>query len=392
MSNLILPELDQFKHVFVGRKNEGWLVAISNLEDDLSVRKQGAWAFGHITYDYKNEIEALKSKQQSSFRFANFSFFQPEVVVLLKSNGIEILHSSNPSGEKILISALNKGASLKSDNPNSRKIVDLTTKEEYLQNVRKLLNHIQQGDIYEINYCIGFRYSGIIDPYATFTKLWELTEAPFSCLYKRNNQFVLCASPERYICKTGSRLISQPIKGTAARSEINEIDFQQKKELRSNAKERAENIMIVDIIRNDLSRIARRGSVHVPELCEVYRYKTVYQMISTVACELKPAVTFKDIIHATFPMGSMTGAPKIRAMQLADQYENFQRGIYSGTIGYIQPNGDFDFNVVIRAIVYDREKQIAELYAGSAITANCNPEKEYEECLLKAQSMIRALN
>lgn len=392
MSNLTLPELDQFKHVFVGRKNEDWLIAVGNNKDDISGTKQDSWMFGHITYDYKNEIEALKSKQQSSFRFANFSFFQPEVVVLLKSNGIEILHSSNPALEKKLISALSKRALLNSDHPKSRKIVDLTTKEEYLQNARKLLNHIQQGDIYEINYCIGFRYNGTIDPYATFSKLWELTEAPFSCLYKRNNQFVLCASPERYICKTGSTLISQPIKGTAARSENKEVDIQHKKELQSNAKERAENIMIVDIVRNDLSRIARRGSVHVPELCEVYSYKTVHQMISTVACELKPDVTFKDIIHATFPMGSMTGAPKIRAMQLADQYENFQRGIYSGTIGYIQPNGDCDFNVVIRAIVYDREKQIAELYAGSAITANCNPEKEYEECLLKAQSMIRALN
>lgn len=387
-----LLELDQFRNVYVGRNASGWLIAIGNNEISITDEFIGAWCFGHITYDYKNEIEALKSKQQSAFRFPNLSFFQPEVVVLLKSNDIEILHSSNPAGEKKLISALNKRASLKSDNPNSRKIVDLTTKEEYLQNVLKLLNHIQQGDIYEINYCIGFRYNGIIDPYATFSKLWELTEAPFSCFYKRDNQFVLCGSPERYICKTGSTLISQPIKGTAARSTAKETDLQRKSNLQCDAKERAENVMIVDIVRNDLSRIAQRGSVRVNELCKVYSYKTVHQMISTVACELKPDITFKDIIHATFPMGSMTGAPKIRAMQLADQYENLQRGMYSGTIGYIAPNGDFDFNVVIRAIVYDREKQITELYAGSAITANCNPEKEYEECLLKAQSMIRALN
>ncbi len=387
-----LLELDQFRNVYVGRNSSGWLIAIGNNEISITDEFIGAWSVGHITYDYKNEIEALKSMQQSAFRFPNLSFFQPEVVVLLKSNDIEILHSSNPAGEKKLISALNKRASLKSDNPKRRKIIDLTTKEEYLQNVLKLLNHIQQGDIYEINYCIGFRYNGTIDPYATFSKLWELTEAPFSCFYKRDNQFVLCASPERYICKTGSTLISQPIKGTAARSTAKETDLQRKSNLQCDAKERAENVMIVDIVRNDLSRIAQRGSVRVNELCKVYSYKTVHQMISTVACELKPDITFKDIIHATFPMGSMTGAPKIRAMQLADQYENFQRGIYSGTIGCIAPNGDFDFNVVIRAIVYDREKQIAELYAGSAITANCNPEKEYEECLLKAQSMIRALN
>jgi para-aminobenzoate synthetase component 1 len=385
-------DFNEFKHAYIGKYKSGWIIAVSNADTDTAKKSDNQWAFGHITYDYKNEIEALKSEQQSPFQFPNLSFFQPEVVAILQSKNIQILHCSNTATEQNLISALSKPVVEKSDSTKSNKIIDLTTKQEYLQNVRKLLNHIQQGDIYEINYCIGFRHDGEINPYETFRKLYELTEAPYSCFYKRDHLYVLCASPERYIQKTGTTLISQPIKGTAARSNDKDIDERRKSALKNDPKERAENVMIVDIVRNDLSRIAQRGTVRVPELCQVYSYKTVHQMISTIACELKPDVTFRDIIHATFPMGSMTGAPKIRAMQLADQYENIRRGIYSGTIGYIDPEGNFDFNVVIRSIVYDSKNQIAELYAGSAITANCDPEKEYEECLLKAQSMIRALN
>ena len=167
-------------------------------------------------------------------------------------------------------------------------------------------------------------------------------------------------------------------------------DNQIKKELRENAKERAENIMIVDLVRNDLSKIAKRDSVKVEELCQVYTFKNIHQMISTISCDMKKNVTFSDIIKATFPMGSMTGAPKLRVMELMDKYEPSRRGLYSGSIGLIKPNGDFDLNVVIRTLIYNKAKQLLSFHVGGAITIQSSAEEEYEETLTKAASLFKA--
>ncbi|MFM9056295.1 MAG: chorismate-binding protein, partial [Bacteroidota bacterium] len=256
-----------------------------------------------------------------------------------------------------------------------------------------LIHHLNRGDIYEIKYCIPFRASGRLEnPLQTWLKLHNRQQTPFGALYREGKNWLLCGSPERFMRKDGMRLKSEPIKGTASRGTTPEQDKLNRDNLMHSEKERAENIMIVDLVRNDLGRIAETGSVQVDELCGIYSFPGVHQMISTVSGTLRPEVRFKAILEALFPMGSMTGAPKIRAMELIREHEQFTRGLYSGTIGVIKPSGDFDFNVVIRSILYNEELGKLTMPVGSAITATCDPEAEFEECLLKAKGMLEAIS
>ncbi len=267
------------------------------------------------------------------------------------------------------------------------------SKEQYIQKVNQLKQHIQQGDIYEINYCITFEaFDAVIDPFELYQKLNEISLAPYSALAKFNKQWIISSSPELFLSKRGNIIITKPIKGTAKRTENFIEDFQTKKSLQENLKERNENVMIVDVCRNDLSRIAKKGSVTVPKLFDIESYQQVHQLVSTVRCELKTNTTIDDLINATFPMASMTGAPKIRAMQLIDEYELYNRNAYSGALGYITKNQDLDLNVLIRSIFYDEEKKHVLFTVGSAITSLCNAEEEYEECLLKAKAMMQVLS
>jgi len=183
----------------------------------------------------------------------------------------------------------------------------------------------------------------------------------------------------------------QGIKGTAKRSQVEKEDQELIQNLRNDQKERSENIMIVDLVRNDLSKTATKGSVEVKELCKVYTFRQVHQMISTVVSKVDSKTSPVDIICSTFPMGSMTGAPKISAMEIIENLEASKRGLYSGAIGYITPKGDFDFNVVIRSILYNEKKQYISYTVGGAITAKSDPDKEYEECLIKAKAMREVL-
>ena len=268
------------------------------------------------------------------------------------------------------------------------KIQQRISKEEYINSVHTIQEHIQAGDIYEMNFCQEFYVEDVtIDALTVFEKLNRLSKAPFSCYYKLNKKHLLCASPERYFKKASNKLISQPIKGTSKRGASTEEDEQLKLSLLNDEKERSENIMIVDLVRNDLSKVAKRGSVKVEELCGLYSFEQVHQLISTISCEIDSDVSIIDILKSTFPMGSMTGAPKIRAMQLIEQYEKTKRGLYSGAVGYISPEGDFDFNVVIRSILYNENERYISYIAGSAITSKSIPEKEYEECMTKAKAM-----
>jgi para-aminobenzoate synthetase component 1 len=243
-----------------------------------------------------------------------------------------------------------------------------------------------------MNFCYEFfNENAEIDPFDTYKKLNELTSAPFSCFGKFNKNYILSGSPERYISKNKLKITSQPIKGTIARG-ANEIeDLVQIKNLKTNEKERSENIMIVDLVRNDLSKIAEKNSVKVDELCGIYTFETVHQMISSVSATIKPNISFIDILKATFPMGSMTGAPKIRAMELIEKYESTKRGVYSGCVGYVKPNGDFDFNVIIRTLLYDSKKKYLSCMVGGAITSKSREKEEYQETLLKAEALLQAL-
>lgn len=266
-------------------------------------------------------------------------------------------------------------------------------KEQYIQKINQLKHHIQQGDIYEINYCITFEaFDVVIEPFELYQKLNEISLAPYSALAKLDKQWIISSSPELFLSKRGNTIVTKPIKGTAKRNENSMVDNQTKKYLQENLKERNENVMIVDVCRNDLSRIAKKGSVTVPKLYDVESYSQVHQLVSTVQCELKKNTTINDIINATFPMASMTGAPKIKAMQLIDEYELYNRNAYSGALGCITKNGDLDLNVLIRSIFYNEEKKHLSFTVGSAITSLCNAEEEYEECLLKAKAMMQVLS
>ena len=346
------------------------------------------WMFGFLNYDLKNEIESLVSENPDGLDFPDLYFFVPKHLIIGKNGGIEVV-----LGEKgILHSIMNIPVS-KITYDASVSIEARMDEETYTLAVKEMQEHIQRGDIYEANFCQEFfARNAIIDPFQVYLKLKELSPTPFSGYFKHYTKYILSATPERFMCKRGNKLISQPIKGTAKRSMDPIIDEVNKANLRANAKEQAENVMIVDLVRNDLSKNAVKGSVKVEELFGVYGFKQVYQMISTVTCELDADVHFIDAIKDAFPMGSMTGAPKLRAMQLIESIEQSKRGVYSGAMGYIDPNGDFDLNVVIRSILYDSELKYLSFQVGGAITYGAEAAKEYQECLWKASAMMQTLS
>ena len=261
-----------------------------------------------------------------------------------------------------------------------------------LKKLNKILKHIQRGDIYETNFCQEFYAENTtIDPLETYIKLNTISKPPFATFLKCRDKYLLSASPERYIKKMGNTIVSQPIKGTAKRSEDHHKDQALKYALKHDDKERSENIMIVDLVRNDLSKTAKKGSVKVKELCKIYSFEQVHQMISTVVSKKKKKIHPVEVIKTTFPMGSMTGAPKISAMEIIESLEETKRGLYSGAVGYFSPKGNFDFNVVIRSILYNATNKYISYSVGGAITAKSIPLKEYEECLVKAKAMREVL-
>lgn len=344
----------------------------------------------HCAYELKDKIESVHNTHPNEDGFSDLFFFVPDIIVERRDES----WYAGFHNELQLDFFLNKFTSIKTYPKNSTlELTARTSATEYKKHCSSLLDHIHRGDIYEINYCIDFVGNDFsLDPVEVFQQLNSLAEAPMSTLYRNGNSWLMCASPERFIARKGNKLISQPIKGTIRRGTNISDDKLLRDRLYNDPKERSENVMIVDLVRNDLSRIAAKGSVKVSELFGIQTFNTVHQMVSTVECEVKAETKLSAILKATFPMGSMTGAPKISAMNLADKYESQSRGIYSGTVGYILPNGDFDFNVVIRSITWNSATGHVSAKAGGAITANSVAEKEYEECLLKAKAMMAALN
>jgi para-aminobenzoate synthetase component 1 len=355
------------------------------------------WLFGHFSYDLKNQVEKLSSNNFDGIQFPEIHFFQPRYLFLLKDNSLEIAYLKDYTNENEIKEHLQAilALELPTSNlePGTINIRSRITKDEYISRVTTIKQHIHRGDIYEMNFCMEyFSEQAVIDPLETYLLLNEISQTPFSAFYRVNENYLLSASPERFLKKSGDKLLSQPIKGTIKRGANVVEDEQLKKQLFENEKERNENVMIVDLVRNDLSRSALRGSVKVDELYGIYTFKQVHQMISSVSAELKPGIHFIDAIKNAFPMGSMTGAPKVKAMELIEQYESTKRGLYSGAVGYITPNGDFDLNVVIRSILYNASNKYLSFMAGSAITSKADAEQEYEECLLKAKAFFEVLD
>ena len=351
------------------------------------------WLFGYLSYDLKNDIEDLQSTNFDGLEFPDLYFFQPKKLFILNGNQLEMhyLCFCDDEMEADYFDIIN--GSLFSEATTEITIQQRISKENYISKVEKMLEHIQRGDIYEANFCMEFyAENALINPLEVYQELNAISEAPFSVYFKNENQFLLSASPERYLKKMDSKVISQPIKGTSKRFSKSDLDEKSKNDLEYNEKERSENIMIVDLVRNDLSRTASKGSVEVEELCGIYSFQQVHQMISTITSQVENTISPVEIVRTTFPMGSMTGAPKISAMNIIENLEETKRGLYSGTVGYFTPNGDFDFNVVIRSILYNAQNQYLSFSVGSAITSLSEPEKEYEECLLKAKAMFAVLS
>lgn len=365
----------------------------------------GTWIFGFLNYDLKNEVENLSSAKPDHIGMPLMHFFIPEHLFIVKNNSIKILSNRKcidlekeilkPEVRSQKSDLHSKTWRLKNYGENRTKIkLKLRiSKKDYIEKVNKIKKCIQRGDIYELNFCQEFfAENTVIHPLETWFRLNEISPMPFSCYYKLRDKYLLCSSPERFLKKEGKKIFSQPIKGTIRRGKNAAEDQKLKSFLIRSRKEQSENIMIVDLVRNDLSKIAENGSVAVQELCGLHTYQNLHHMISTISCDLSKERTFTDALQSCFPMGSMTGAPKIKAMELIEKYERTKRGLFSGALGYITPEGDFDFNVVIRSILYNSKSRYVSLMAGSAITASSDAKKEYSECLLKIKPMMEALN
>ena len=366
--------------------------AFEKLDEYQTITKD--WLFGSLSYDLKNDVEALTSKNIDGLEFPQLYFFQPKKVFLFSQTAVTLsyLNMVDDELQEDWDAILATHVTQKTISKQPIQILARTSKDSYLKKVAAMLQHIKRGDIYEANFCQEFFSEGVtLDPTAAFCKLNELSTPPFATFLKLEQQYVLSASPERYLKKEGTHIVSQPIKGTAKRSVSPKEDAALMLQLQQDPKERSENIMITDLVRNDLSRVAKRGTVTVQELCKIYTFEQVHQMISTIVCEVPESIRPVEIIKKTYPMGSMTGAPKVSAMKIIEKLEDARRGAYSGAVGYFTPSGDFDFNVVIRSILYNAASQYVSFSVGGAITAKSIPEAEYQECLLKAKAMRQVL-
>jgi para-aminobenzoate synthetase component I len=382
--------------------NAEWMLAIDALDsieckagsafDQLKNfydKKKGRFTFGFLGYDLKNEVEKLSSDNSDSIELPDLFFFEPRYLIRIE-HGYVVFNRNYPEAFH-LFDSIQKISTNGRDNEKIE--LQLTTnKADYLKNVAHIRQHIEEGDVYEMNYCLEFEGKApVFDPQNFFNILNQKAQAPFSAFVKKQSHYIMCASPERFLKKTGNKLISQPIKGTIKKGRNEEENIWLKAQLYHDRKERAENIMIVDLVRNDLTRSAKSGTIKVEELCRVYEFATINQMISTVSAEIREDVHPVDAIKNAFPMGSMTGAPKVKAMKLIEHYENSKRGVYSGAIGYFSPEGDFDFNVVIRTLIYNGISHQLSLHAGGAITYDSIPEKEFEEIMVKAAGILQLL-
>jgi para-aminobenzoate synthetase component 1 len=350
---------------------------------------QNQWTFGHLSYELLHPLYKINTVKEDGIGFPQFFLFRPQAVLAIKGNVLYI----EAENAKAVYDAVMTCSFEEAATASEIRLQQRFTKKEYLNRVQQLQKHILRGDCYEINFCTDFfAEAALIDPYDVFQNLMRLSPNPFSACYKLNGKYLICASPERFLTKQGNRLSAQPIKGTAARSENAREDARLKTALQASAKEQAENVMVVDLMRNDLSKICEKGSVAVDELFGVYSFPQVHQLISTVSGAVTENTFFTEIMQALFPMGSMTGAPKQRVLQLISEYEPVARGIFSGSVGYIAPGGNFDFNVVIRSIMYNEVTRYLSYQVGSGITFYSNAEQEWEECLLKATAIKKVLS
>ena len=366
-----------------GNKGNPW----QQIEKQLKANPN--WWYGYLTYDLKNYTEDLSSENTDLIQFPDYFFFVPKWIFKIKDNEV-FIYSDRPIHEEI-INEINLTAINKQKNEDIY-LKERMSKTTYLEKLDQILEHIRKGDIYEVNFCQEFfETQKGINPIQTYVDLNTISKAPFSCFLKIDQKYLISSSPERFLKKEGNKIISQPIKGTAKRSSNPLEDQEIKLQLQQSLKDTTENIMIVDLVRNDLSKTSIPGTVKVEELNQVYSFEQVHQLISTISSQVDEQTHPIEVIKHAFPMGSMTGAPKVMAMELIEQYEESKRGLYSGAVGYFDPKGNFDFNVIIRSIMHDAESKNTSVQVGGAITYDSDPEQEYEECLIKISAMKQVL-
>ncbi|MDX5482611.1 MAG: anthranilate synthase component I family protein [Hymenobacteraceae bacterium] len=354
------------------------------------LRSEHSLLCGFLTYDLKNQVEKLSSQNHDGVCFPAIMFFEPDVYFHFKEEQVNIYSSADNIDDIVsrVLACKTPGAS----SPAGVQVQQRVSPKKYKANVERIRQHIEEGNVYELNYCMEFFAEPVqIQPLPLYLALNAASPTPFSGYLKHEDRYLLCASPERFLKKEGQKLISQPIKGTIRRGSTPEEDAMLQHQLRHDEKELAENMMIVDLVRNDLSRSCLTGTVQVEEMFGIYGFRQVSQMISTIVGELRPDRELVDALLGTFPMGSMTGAPKISAMEIIEELEDTKRGLYSGAFGYITGNHNCDFNVVIRSLQYNASTGYLSFMVGSAITYDSDPDREYEECLLKAQAMLKVL-
>lgn len=345
----------------------------------------------------KEEFWVIEPNVSMSEMF-NLHLLQPSMHLEQGKDNFVIVPYANPKSQKISTQffRLKSSQSIKITNKDiHNKLVfrNNISKQTYIQHLNFLKNQIQLGTIYEVNYCTQFKAKvNEFDFLSVFVRLKELSNVPYNYLVRVNHNYILCCSPETFLKRESNKLITKPIKGTIRRGKNEVEDTELKQMLVNSLKDKTEHVMAVDVARNDLSLVAQRGSVNVKNLFGIESFKTVHQMVSKVTCDLESDVSFHKIIQATFPMASMTGAPKQSAMNLIDQTEVFKRNFYSGTLGFINADGNFDLPVVIRSLFYNEIEKELSFSVGGAITYLSNPEEELQECLLKAQTMIKAVN
>lgn len=348
------------------------------------------WTFGHLGFGMKAETINSFTQLPDPIGFADCSFFVPDTLILVRENNL-LISSYSMEAELIYRQLMDSPRQLDTQVPSAT-LDAVMSAEDYIRRVEALKAHIHRGDCYEINFCQEFRAKNtIIDPIAVFKKLVSISPNPYSVFYRWENRYLMCASPERFFKMEGGKIWSQPIKGTAPRYADPERDARSAEELVASEKERSENVMVVDLVRNDLSMICKPGTVEVDELFGIYSFPQVHQMISTISGQLQEGIDLVDVLQAIFPMGSMTGAPKKRVLELIEEYELVQRGIFSGAVGYCTPDGRADFNVVIRSLMYNQEDRYLSCQVGSGITWYADASREYEECLLKVAAIRKAL-
>jgi para-aminobenzoate synthetase component 1 len=366
--------------------NFDFLIGIDqlNIFDEFLNLEQGKFYFGHLSYDYNR----TDNQESAWVDFGKCFFFEPRYVIMYKNGR---LHFNRNATESLEIFDAIQAIEIKEYSIPKIDFLSRTSQSAYKENIEKIKKAIKSGRLYEINYCVEYyQENTTINPIHTFLQINKVAQAPMAALVKYNDKWALCFSPERLACLKDVHLISQPIKGTARRDLVDPTNDQQiADELANSLKERAENTMIVDLVRHDMTTYSKTGSINVLELCKIYTFPFVHQMISTISAELKDKKFAKQALMNLIPAGSMTGAPKKEVISFIQEIENFSRGLYAGNIGYFAPNGDFDFNVVIRTLYFDAKSKRISLAVGGAITLLSDAEKEYNECLLKAEGILK---